>query len=224
MIKLIRILGSRLIRIGIYQKLAEVQDSKGESGRIVSSSFSPKSNIASTAIFYSSCIDDYSYVADHAKCAVTTIGRFCSIGPNVVCGWGKHPLNRPSTSPVFFSTLKQCGISFVKENCFDELEPVCIGHDVWIGANAVVLNGLTIGHGAVVAAGAVVTRDVAPYSIVGGVPAKPLRSRFSSQQIERLLRLKWWDFPDVFLEENALSFSSEDIESFLEWAEIRCCA
>jgi acetyltransferase-like isoleucine patch superfamily enzyme len=74
--------------------------------------------------------------------------------------------------------------------------PITIGHDVWIGRRAMIMSGVTIGNGAVIGAGAVVTRDVAPYSIVGGVPAKLIRFRFEQPTIDALQRIRWWDWPD----------------------------
>ena len=165
------------------------------------------------------CVDSYSYVCRESFMLVTTIGKFCAIGPRVECGSGSHPINWASISPVFYSDKKQCGTAFTKESHFDELEKVEIGSDVWIGANAVIRNGVKIGHGAVVAAAAVVTKDVPPYAIVGGVPARLIRMRFTENIIERLLRSAWWDLPPELLGENAHRFRTEDIDSFLNWVE-----
>ena len=90
--------------------------------------------------------------------------------------------------------------------------PVIIGNDVWIGRNAIIMDGVEIGSGAVVASGAIVTKDVPPYAIVGGVPAKVIRYRFDEQTIERLIESRWWDYPDEFIE-NELKF--DDIEQCL---------
>jgi tetrahydrodipicolinate N-succinyltransferase len=95
---------------------------------------------------------------------------------------------------------------------------VVIGHDCWIGANAVIRNGLTIGHGAVVAAGAVVTKDVPDYSIVGGVPAKILGTRFESEVVKQFLEVGWWDFPADLLAKESARFRTRDAAGFLEWA------
>jgi len=124
------------------------------------------------------------------------IGSFCSIGPRTrIGGLGRHPTDWISTHPVFFSPLAQAGLTFCDRPYFDELVRVRVGNDVWIGAGALVLDGVSIGDGAIVAAGAVVVRDVEPYSIVGGIPARVIRQRFCSESIECLQALCWWNWP-----------------------------
>jgi acetyltransferase-like isoleucine patch superfamily enzyme len=111
-----------------------------------------------------------------SKAANLTIGAFCSIGPGTrLGGMGTHPLNMLSTHPVFFSTRKQSGQTYVSQNYFEEYRSTTIGNDVWIGAHALVIDGVTIGDGAAVAAGAVVTKDVPAYAVVGGVPARIIK-------------------------------------------------
>ena len=138
-------------------------------------------------------IGDYTYIAAQSTLLNTCVGRFCSIGPGVRCGLGRHPVDYVSTHPMFFSTAKQAQITFADNLYYEELLPIEIGSDVWIGANAVILDGVKIGDGAIIAAGAVVNKDVSPYAIVGGVPARVIKYRFTPDEVEVLLNFKWWD-------------------------------
>jgi acetyltransferase-like isoleucine patch superfamily enzyme len=161
-----------------------------------------------------STIGSYSYVSHHTEIFGTKIGKFCSIGPGCRIGVGIHPTHFISTSPVFFSTKKQAGISFVSKNIFEENREIRIGNDVWIGANVIILDGIEIGTGAIIAAGAVVTRDVTPYTIMAGVPAIPKKKRFSQKQIECLLQSQWWNWAPDQLARYGEKFS--DIGCFIE--------
>lgn len=121
----------------------------------------------------------------------TTIGKFCSIAANVIIGASEHPLNYLSTSPFFYNEA----LGFSKGTCEIYLKPVHVGNDVWICDNVFIKGGVTIGDGAVLAAGAVVTKDVPPYAVVAGVPAKVLKYRFAPDIVQKLLELKWWNLP-----------------------------
>ena len=146
------------------------------------------------------------------------IGAFCSIGPNSRIGYlGIHPSNFISTHPAFYSTLKQSGFSFVENNYFEEFKTTFIGNDVWIGANCLVLDGVNIGNGAIIAAGAIVVEDVKAYSVVGGVPAKIIRMRFDNKQIELLEKIKWWDWSFCNLKRANKIFRSNDVEYLYEY-------
>ena len=124
---------------------------------------------------------------------MTDIGKFCSIGPNFVCGYGIHPTNTVSTSPMFYSKHKQNGITLSKEKKIQERKPIRIGNDVFIGVNVTVLDGVTIGDGAIIGAGAVVSKDIPPYAIAVGCPIRIIKYRFDEKTIEEFLKLKWWD-------------------------------
>ncbi|CCZ22449.1 acetyltransferase (Isoleucine patch superfamily) [Acetobacter sp. CAG:977] len=139
----------------------------------------------------------HSYVGSNFSCpnSATKIGSFCSIAANVIICPTQHPAGFLTTHP--FSYLREHGLSGQKSFInYAHTTPAEIGNDVWIGQNAVIMDGVKIGDGAIIAAGAVVTKDVAPYAIVGGVPAKLIRYRFDEATIKDLLRLKWWELSD----------------------------
>ena len=132
----------------------------------------------------------------------TKIGAFCSFGPRVVLGHGKHPLNYLSTSPYFyFEELGYKNPEQVAHQEFWDYEPIEIGNDVWIGDGVFIKNGIKIGDGAIIGARAVVTKDVPPYAIVAGTPAKILRYRFDEETIKTLLELKWWELDDEIIKQ-----------------------
>lgn len=141
-----------------------------------------------------SIINNYSYISANSNIRNTEIGKFCSIGPNFMCGLAIHPIDGISTSPFFYSTKKQCGVTISEVNKIKEFGEVKIGNDVFIGANVTISTNLTIGNGVVIAAGSVVVKDIPDYAIVGGVPAKIIKYRYSEEIIEQLLKLEWWNF------------------------------
>jgi acetyltransferase-like isoleucine patch superfamily enzyme len=142
------------------------------------------------------------------------IGKYCSISKNVrLITGGIHPTNWVSTFPfrvMFNLTGKH------EDGMPSSKGPITIGNDVWIGTGATILSGVRIGHGAVIAAGALVTKDVPDYAIVVGVPASVLKYRFDQIQIDQLLRIKWWDWPETRIIENVRFLSSPDIKEFIE--------
>lgn len=151
-------------------------------------------NIVSPAHIILSSIGDYTYLSTNSYVNHASIGKFCSIGPNFLCGWGIHPTNGISTSPMFYSTRKQNGTTLSKVDKIEERKPIKIGNDVFIGANVTVLDGVTIGDGAVIGAGAVVSKDIPPYAIAVGCPVEVIKYRFDEEKIEALLKIKWWEF------------------------------
>ena len=159
-------------------------------------------------------IGDYTYVANNSVITMTEIGKFCSIGPNFLCGWGIHPTNGISTAPMFYSTRMQNGITFSEENKVEERKLIKIGNDVFIGANVTILDGVTIGDGAVIGAGAVVSKDIPAYAVAVGTPIRIIHYRFSEDIRKRLLNLKWWNFGQDGLNDVEKYFL--DVEAFLE--------
>ena len=159
-------------------------------------------------------IGDYTYISNNSHISKAVIGKFCSIGPNLLCGWGIHPTNGISTSPMFYSTLKQNGISLVEENKVEERKGIQIGNDVFIGANVTILDGVSIGDGAVIGAGAVVSKDIPDYAIAVGCPIRILRYRFDDGKIEALKKIRWWDFNNEDLSQVESYFF--DIEQFID--------
>ena len=162
------------------------------------------------AIISFAIIDSYSYIGQKTHIHNASIGKFCSIGPEVRIGLGIHPTDLISSSPVFYSASKQqVGFSFTDKQLFEEYENCTIGNDVWIGVRAIILDGVKIGDGAIIGANSVVTKDVAPYSIVGGVPAKHIRFRFGEEKINEINELQWWDWPIEKLEQVVHLFQRE---------------
>ena len=163
-----------------------------------------------------------SYIANNSTIRKTKIGKYCAIGDNVRTKLGLHPTKEfVSIHPAFYSLEKHAGFTFVDDQLFEEHRYadsekkyyVIIGNDVWIGNNVLIMDGIKIGNGAVVASGAIVTKNVDPFTIVGGVPARPIRKRFSDKQIVELEKIKWWDKDFAWLNKNSHLFSN--IKKFL---------
>ncbi len=185
--------------------------------------FEGKNLLAVDASLIESKIGRASYLSNQTKLCNVWIGRYTAIGPQVCNIGGTHPAHQfVSIHPCFYSMMKQCGFTYSKEQLFEEFAYVdkerkilnIIGNDVWIGQQAMLMQGVTIGDGAIVAAGALVNKDVPPYAIVGGVPAKIIGYRFEEEERNFLLGLKWWDKEETWIEKYAVYF--KDIQMLKE--------
>jgi acetyltransferase-like isoleucine patch superfamily enzyme len=157
----------------------------------------------------------FSYVSRGTQVYNAEVGKFTCIGPETIIGPGEHPVRGYiSSHPAFYSTLAQAGSTFSDGDYINEIPRTVIGHNVWIGARVVVRAGINIGDGVIIAAGSVVVKDVAPYTVVGGVPAKLIRDRFEQPVKEVVQSSEWWNWPNEDLSKNAAAFRDEN--SFLE--------
>lgn len=164
-----------------------------------------------------SMLDDYSYLSSDCDVSNTTIGKFCSIASHVRINPGNHPLPRVALHHFTYRASRY-GLGEDESEFFQwrAESPVTIGHDVWLGHGVVVLPGVTIGNGSAIGAGTIVTKDVAPYSIVVGNPGKPLRKRFSEEDIAGLEALAWWDWPPLLLAERLDYFRQLSVADFVK--------
>lgn len=165
-----------------------------------------------------SSIGDYSYCDRFADIANTAVGKFANIAAFVRIGATDHPMDKASLHHFHYRSASYFDDAADDADWFAHRRTrrTVIGHDTWIGHNAQVRPEVTIGHGAVVAGGAIVTKDVAPYMIVAGIPAKPLRARFSEPIAKRMLALAWWDWPHDQLRAALDDFRQLRAEDFLD--------
>lgn len=174
------------------------------------------SAICSGVRFYRGKIGKYSYIGNNSFVTDTIIGNFTSISTDCYIGGASHPTNWVSTSPVFhkWGNILKKHFAFHE---FDIFKKTIIGNDVWIGNRVMIKAGVTIGDGAVIGMGSIVTKDIAPYEIWAGNPARFIRKRFDDDIITNLKKLKWWDWDDIKTEKYAPHFMSP--EHFIKNAE-----
>ena len=160
-------------------------------------------------------IGKYTYVSKNSRLSNVIIANFCSIGPNVLIGGGMHPTKTfVSTHPSFYSMGEQSSISFADKSYFTEYSKVIIGNDVWIGARAIILDGIKIGDGVIIGAGSVVTKDIPDYAIAAGTPARIIKYRFNQDDILFLKEYRWWNKDIKWIEKHWSWFSN--IKDFKE--------
>lgn len=207
MTSLTRHLASQLRSWAYWQLMNKLRGTEVEGGGV-----SPKAQIGRRAIVRRGSevgadvvLGDYSYISGpRSYIEAARIGKFCSIARQVIIGPGDHDIHAVTTHPFprspAYGGLARVGVALPQKS------PPVIGNDVWIGINSIVMRGVTIGNGAVIAANSVVTRDVAPYSIVGGIPARHLKQRFAPATQEALEKCEWWNWPDDKIAKNIDDF------------------
>jgi len=175
---------------------------------IKNSKIHKKAAVGNGAQLVNCTIGKYSYL--YGTSAVhTDIGAFCSIAAGTTIGGGSHPTDWVSSSPVFYKGKNVLKKNFSNKE-YTEFQRTTIGNDVWIGSKCLIKGGITIGDGAVIGMGSVVTHDVPPYEIWAGNPARCIRKRFSEETIRALLELKWWEWDDETLTEMAPYFDAPE--------------
>lgn len=159
-------------------------------------------------------IGAHTYISVGTDIENAEIGKYCSIADHCRIGMSGHSLDYLSTSPIFTQTVNALQERWIEKDIIkdkSENERTYIGNDVWVGSHVLINGGVHIGNGACIAAGAVVVKDVPPYAIVGGVPAKLIRYRFSQEIIDKLEKLQWWSLPEDVLKENIHLFQTDII-------------
>jgi len=187
-----------------------------ETSQIVDSVLGPWTDVGPNSSIVESTFLDYSYAAGDVSIIYSDVGKFCSIASHVRLNPGNHPMGRVTQHHMTYRRRQYGFAETDDEEFFDwrRAHKVTVGHDVWIGHGAILLPGVSVGTGAVIGASSVVTQDVEPFMIAVGVPARPLRMRFSERIAAKLLAIAWWDWPREPLEERFEELN--DLESFLE--------
>jgi len=174
--------------------------------------------VAANTRIVSSSFGDYSYIMENGDILFSTVGKFCSLASGVRINPPNHPMERASQHHFTYRAADYFEDADDDESVFAwrRAQWVSVGNDVWIGHGATVMPRVAVGDGAVIGAGSVVTKDVAPYAIVAGVPARFIRWRFEADVAERLRALAWWDWPHERLRAALEDFRRLDVRAFLE--------
>ena len=186
--------------------------------RVVDSRLGPYTEVMAGSHLLEVDFGAYSYCAGRNEIAYSTIGKFANIASGCRICPTNHPYQRASLHHFMYRASNYWDDATDEAEVFEERRRngVTVGHDTWFGYNAVIMPGVTVGTGAIVAAGAVVTKDVAPYTIVGGVAAAEIKPRFAPRIAERLLALAWWDWDHAALRASLEDFRGLSVEAFLE--------
>lgn len=206
----------RLILLLISKLKSIFQKNVAFSSRVEFSVVSPKAKVWGHCKLFHSSVGDFSYVGPNTRLTYAEVGKFCSIAGEVIVGMGTHTLENLSTSPIFTEEKNGTSIKWINKTIAEPFRKVLIDNDVWIGSRVMVMGGVHIGNGAVVGAGAIVTKDVPPYAVVAGVPAKIIRYRFSPDEIIRLEKVQWWNINPLYLKKKVILFQSDVIN----WQEL----
>lgn len=202
------------------RKLAQLGVRLKRGSNFIGTSFEGNNYIGNNTCISFSEVGRYSYIGNNSSFDCTKIGRFCSIGDEVKVIAAQHPSSVfVSTSPVFYDKSSSIGSFTGGEQLFPDYRfvpgsnyKVIIEDDVWVGSSSLIIGGVKIGRGAIVAASTVVTKDVEPFSIVGGVPAKLIKYRFEKEQIGAIIQSEWWNQSDDWLKSHLEEMI--DIETF----------
>lgn len=188
-----------------------------ESSEIIDTDFGKWNEVGKECIFLESKIGDYTYFGSGCDVAHTEMGKFCSVAKNVRINPANHPMDRPSQHHFTYRRKKFQMDEKDDEGIFQwrREKKVIIGNDVWIGHNAIIMGGVKIGDGAVIGSGSIITKDVEPYTVIGGVPGKFIKRRFDEKISKALLKIKWWDWSYELIKERFDEFLG-DIEGFVK--------
>lgn len=180
---------------------------------IVNSSIHHSSKVEASSSVINSTFDRHSFCGYDCTIINSRVGPFVSIADSVSMGLSRHPMENVSMSPVFYDHRDSVKHKYSRHRLVREFPPVVIGADSWIGKGAFIAPGINIGVGSVIGMNSVVTKDVPPYSIVAGSPARLIRSRFSPERVTALLNSKWWLLDDSRLEDLAQHIT--DVDAFI---------